>query len=88
MGYLVSGNSSVVEHRLAKARVAGSNPFSRSIFRLSEATHQGEGVYPPTIYFYIDCLIPAAACSPFQFHTVISTRHASDQPTRAIGTFG
>ena len=26
-----SGNSSVVEHRLAKARVAGSNPVSRSI---------------------------------------------------------
>jgi hypothetical protein len=26
----VSGNSSVVEHRLAKARVEGSNPFSRS----------------------------------------------------------
>ena len=25
-----SGNSSVVEHRLAKARVEGSNPFSRS----------------------------------------------------------
>ena len=25
------GNSSVVEHRLAKARVEGSNPFSRSI---------------------------------------------------------
>ena len=25
-----SGNSSVVEHRLAKARVAGSNPVSRS----------------------------------------------------------
>ncbi len=31
----VSGNSSVVEHRLAKAGVAGSNPVSRSIlFRL------------------------------------------------------
>ena len=28
---LVGGNSSVVEHRLAKARVAGSNPVSRSI---------------------------------------------------------
>src|ERR1700736_5242014 len=27
----VSGNSSVVEHRLAKARVEGSNPFSRSL---------------------------------------------------------
>ena len=27
-----SGNSSVVEHRLAKARVAGSNPVSRSNF--------------------------------------------------------
>jgi hypothetical protein len=26
----LSGNSSVVEHRLAKARVAGSNPVSRS----------------------------------------------------------
>lgn len=26
------GNSSEVEHRLAKARVAGSNPVSRSIF--------------------------------------------------------
>ena len=26
------GNSSAVEHRLAKARVAGSNPVSRSIF--------------------------------------------------------
>ena len=26
------GNSSVVEHCLAKARVAGSNPVSRSIF--------------------------------------------------------
>src|SRR6478672_493714 len=26
----LSGNSSVVEHRLAKARVEGSNPFSRS----------------------------------------------------------
>lgn len=26
------GNSSVVEHRLAKARVAGSNPVFRSIF--------------------------------------------------------
>ena len=25
------GNSSAVEHRLAKARVEGSNPFSRSI---------------------------------------------------------
>ncbi len=25
------GNSSAVEHRLAKARVAGSNPVSRSI---------------------------------------------------------
>ncbi len=29
--YSASGNSSVVEHRLAKARVAGSNPVSRSI---------------------------------------------------------
>ena len=29
--YISSGNSSVVEHRLAKARVEGSNPFSRSI---------------------------------------------------------
>ncbi len=28
---LFSGNSSVVEHCLAKARVAGSNPVSRSI---------------------------------------------------------
>ena len=28
----LSGNSSVVEHRLAKARVEGSNPFSRSNF--------------------------------------------------------
>ena len=27
----VRGNSSVVEHRLAKARVEGSNPFSRSL---------------------------------------------------------
>ncbi len=27
---LKSGNSSVVEHRLAKARVGGSNPLSRS----------------------------------------------------------
>jgi hypothetical protein len=27
----LSGNSSVVEHRLAKARVAGSNPVSRSM---------------------------------------------------------
>ena len=26
----MGGNSSVVEHRLAKARVEGSNPFSRS----------------------------------------------------------
>ena len=28
-----SGNSSAVEHRLAKARVAGSNPVSRSLLR-------------------------------------------------------
>ena len=29
---LVCGSGSVVEHRLAKARVAGSNPVFRSIF--------------------------------------------------------
>ena len=32
----LSGNSSVVEHRLAKARVEGSNPFSRSNFQALE----------------------------------------------------
>jgi hypothetical protein len=32
----LSGNSSVVEHRLAKARVEGSNPFSRSNFQAVE----------------------------------------------------
>ena len=31
---LVCGSGSVVEHRLAKARVAGSNPVFRSIFYL------------------------------------------------------
>jgi hypothetical protein len=32
------GNSSAVEHRLAKARVAGSNPVFRSIFiKINEA---------------------------------------------------
>lgn len=30
--WIIRGNSSVVEHCLAKARVAGSNPVSRSIF--------------------------------------------------------
>ena len=31
---IISGSGSVVEHRLAKARVAGSNPVFRSIFLL------------------------------------------------------
>src|SRR5690554_833008 len=37
------GNSSVEEHRLAKARVAGSNPVFRSIFlrRHSQVARQG-----------------------------------------------
>ena len=30
--FMYRGNSSVVEHCLAKARVAGSNPVSRSMF--------------------------------------------------------
>src|SRR5690554_3758869 len=42
-GVAMSGSSSVVEHRLAKARVAGSNPVFRSIFyrRHSQEVRQG-----------------------------------------------
>ena len=42
----LSGNSSVVEHRLAKARVEGSNPFSRSNFQALEMNPLSTGVLP------------------------------------------
>src|SRR5439155_13686869 len=41
-----SGNSSVVEHRLAKARVAGSNPVSRSNFSPS-CPYRRSGIINP-----------------------------------------
>jgi hypothetical protein len=42
-----SGNSSVVEHRLAKARVAGSNPVSRSkTIPLNPRPGDSKGVCP------------------------------------------
>src|SRR5262245_58137180 len=37
----VSGNSSAVEHRLAKAGVEGSNPFSRSVENASKLARLG-----------------------------------------------
>ena len=40
-----SGNSSVVEHRLAKARVAGSNPVSRSNFSTTYTTSTRRKAY-------------------------------------------
>jgi hypothetical protein len=43
-----SGNSSVVEHRLAKARVEGSNPFSRSSILPKFVLHY------PLLRFYND----------------------------------
>ena len=42
----LSGNSSVVEHRLAKARVEGSNPFSRSNFQALEMNPLSDGSTP------------------------------------------
>ena len=36
------GNNSVVECNLAKVKVAGSNPVSRSIFFLSHSNHSAK----------------------------------------------
>ena len=41
---MASGSGSVVEHRLAKARVAGSNPVFRSIFFNVDPAHFFERV--------------------------------------------
>ena len=58
---LSCGNSSAVEHRLAKARVDGSNPFSRSI--LPPTTSRLPGVLlwnPATRISFPVCLQPLA----------------------------
>src|SRR5690554_2297977 len=52
---MTSGSSSVVEHRLAKARVAGSNPVFRSIFirRHSQVVRQRSAKPPSPVRIWV-----------------------------------
>ncbi len=57
------GSGSVVEHRLAKARVAGSNPVFRSIFCGDIAKWQGRGLQILYPRFKSGCRLHFFLCS-------------------------
>ena len=77
LALLISGNSSVVEHHLAKVRVAGSNPVSRSFKKSSKIFLWAFFIYTPLIMHFTYILYSPSKNRYY-------TGHTSNKPTQRL----